>query len=49
VAEAQEARRKLLIQREACGFRIHKDVDRHYPIPRGLRIDPVTGETSERR
>jgi hypothetical protein len=39
VAQAEETRRKLLIQREACGFRIHRDVDRHYPIPRRVRID----------
>ena len=33
VDNAHEALRWLLIQREACGFRKHKDVHRHYPIP----------------
>jgi hypothetical protein len=33
VDKAHEALRWLLIQREACGFRKHKDVHLHYPIP----------------
>ncbi len=33
VDKAEDALRWLLIQREACGFRIHKDVEIHYPLP----------------
>ncbi|MBM3301465.1 MAG: hypothetical protein FJY85_16120 [Deltaproteobacteria bacterium] len=41
VDKAQDARTWLLIQREACGFRIHRNVDDHYPIPRKIRpLDP---------
>jgi hypothetical protein len=41
VDEAWDTLRWLLIQREACGFRRHKDVDHYYPIPEKLRpIDP---------
>ncbi|MBM4328475.1 MAG: hypothetical protein FJ118_15090 [Deltaproteobacteria bacterium] len=38
VDKAEDARRWLLIQREACGFRIHRDVDRYYPIPTRLKL-----------
>jgi hypothetical protein len=38
VDKAEDARRWLLIQREACGFRIHRDVDRYYPIPARLKL-----------
>jgi hypothetical protein len=41
VDKAWDTLRWLLIQREACGFRRHKDVDHFYPIPPKLRpIDP---------
>jgi hypothetical protein len=33
VDKAQDALRWLLIQREACGFRTHRNVDHFYPIP----------------
>jgi hypothetical protein len=33
VEQAEDALRWLLIQREACGFRTHRNVDRFYPIP----------------
>lgn len=33
VEKAEDALRWLLIQREACGFRRHRDVHVHYPIP----------------
>ncbi len=33
VDKAQDALRWLLIQREACGFRTHRNVDFFYPIP----------------
>ncbi len=37
VDKAHDALRWLLIQREACGFRRHRDVDLYYPIPPKLR------------
>lgn len=37
VEKAEDALRWLLIQREACGFRTHRNVDRHYPIPPRIR------------
>jgi hypothetical protein len=37
VEKAQDALRWLLIQREACGFRRHRDVHVHYPIPPKIR------------
>lgn len=39
VEKAEEALRWLLIQREACGFRIHKNVNKFYPIP--ARLTPI--------
>jgi len=39
VDQAEDALRWLLIQREACGFRTHKNVNVFYPIP--PRIKPV--------
>jgi hypothetical protein len=33
VDKAEDALRWLLIQREACGFRTHRNVTFHYPIP----------------
>ena len=33
VEQAEDALRWLLIQREACGFRTHRNVERFYPIP----------------
>ncbi|MCL5122954.1 MAG: hypothetical protein M1511_00355 [Deltaproteobacteria bacterium] len=33
VDKAEDTLRWLLIQREACGFRTHKNVNVHYPIP----------------
>jgi hypothetical protein len=38
VEKAEAARRWLLIQREACGFRIHRNVDEFYPIPPKIRL-----------
>ncbi len=38
VARAEEALRWLLIQREACGFRTHRHVSSHYPIPCRIRF-----------
>ncbi len=38
VDKAEEALRWLLIQREACGFRTHKNVNQHYPIPLRLPL-----------
>lgn len=40
VAEAEDALRWLLIQREACGFRIHRNVEIHYPIPSRMKFLP---------
>jgi hypothetical protein len=39
VDQAEDALRWLLIQREACGFRTHRNVNVHYPIP--SKIKPV--------
>ncbi len=33
VEQAEDALRWLLIQREACGFRTHRNVGDYYPIP----------------
>ncbi|MBI4964356.1 MAG: hypothetical protein HY913_13850 [Desulfomonile tiedjei] len=38
VDKAEDALRWLLIQREACGFRRHRDVYVHYPIPRKIGL-----------
>lgn len=38
VGKAEDLRRSLLIQREACGFRIHREVDIHYPIPARMKF-----------
>jgi hypothetical protein len=38
VDKAEDVRRWLLIQREACGFRIHRDVDVHYPVPPKIKL-----------
>jgi hypothetical protein len=38
VDKAEDARRWLLIQREACGFRTHRDVDLHYPVPTKVKL-----------
>jgi hypothetical protein len=38
VDKAEDALRWLLIQREACGFRTHKNVNSHYPIPCRMRL-----------
>ncbi len=38
VDKAEDTRRWLLIQREAIGFRIHREVDRHYPIPARMKL-----------
>jgi len=38
VDKAEDALRWLLIQREACGFRIHPDVDHYYPIPPKMKL-----------
>jgi hypothetical protein len=41
VAKAEDTLRWLLIQREACGFRTHRNVDEFYPIPRRIkRLEP---------
>lgn len=37
VDKTEDALRWLLIQREACGFRRHRDVHVHYPIPAKMR------------
>ncbi|MDA8405386.1 MAG: hypothetical protein M0T73_00790 [Deltaproteobacteria bacterium] len=37
VDKAEDTLRWLLIQREACGFRTHKNVNVHYPIPPKLK------------
>ena len=39
VEKAEDALRWLLIQREACGFRKHRDVHVYYPIP--PRMSPL--------
>lgn len=38
VDKAEDARRWLLIQREACGFRTHRNVDLFYPIPPKMKL-----------
>jgi len=38
VDQAEAALRWLLIQREACGFRTHRNVSRHYPVPPKIRL-----------
>ena len=38
VDRAQHALDWLLIQREACGFRTHRHVNRFYPIPQKIRL-----------
>ncbi len=38
VEKAEDALRWLLIQREACGFRTHRNVDLHYPIPSKIKF-----------
>ena len=37
VERAEDTLRWLLIQREACGFRTHRNVHKHYPIPSKIR------------
>lgn len=37
VDKAEDVLRWLLIQREACGFRTHRNVRVHYPIPSKIR------------
>jgi hypothetical protein len=38
VDKAEDALRWLLIQREACGFRTHRNVYSHYPIPSKMKL-----------
>jgi hypothetical protein len=38
VDKAEDALRWLLIQREACGFRTHRNVNSHYPIPSKMKL-----------
>lgn len=38
VEKAENALAWLLIQREACGFRTHKNVHLFYPIPRKMKL-----------
>lgn len=38
IDKAEDALRWLLIQREACGFRRHKNVHEFYPIPARMRL-----------
>jgi len=38
VQQAEDALRWLLIQREACGFRAHRNVERFYPIPPKMKL-----------
>ncbi len=38
VDQAEDALRWLLIQREACGFRTHRNVNVHYPIPSKMTL-----------
>jgi hypothetical protein len=37
VEQAEDALRWLLIQREACGFRTHRNVEKFYPIPSKMK------------
>ncbi len=38
VEQAEDALRWLLIQREACGFRTHRNVEVFYPIPPKMKL-----------
>ncbi len=38
VDKAEDALRWLLIQREACGFRTHRNVNTYYPIPVKMKL-----------
>jgi hypothetical protein len=38
VDRSEDALRWLLIQREACGFRTHRNVNIHYPIPPKMKL-----------
>lgn len=38
VGQAEDALRWLLIQREACGFRTHRNVEVFYPIPPKMKL-----------
>jgi hypothetical protein len=38
VDQARDTLRWLLIQREACGFRVHKNVEKFYPIPEKIAL-----------
>lgn len=38
VDQAEDTLRWLLIQREACGFRTHRNVNVHYPIPPKMKL-----------
>lgn len=38
VDKAHDTLHWLLIQREACGFRVHKNVEFFYPIPQKIRL-----------
>ncbi|MBI5250480.1 MAG: hypothetical protein HY912_13385 [Desulfomonile tiedjei] len=38
VERSEDALRWLLIQREACGFRTHRNVNVFYPIPRKIKL-----------
>ena len=38
VDKTEDALRWLLIQREACGFRTHRNVNTHYPIPPRIKL-----------
>ena len=38
VDKAEDALRWLLIQREACGFRTHRNVNIHYPLPVKMKL-----------
>ena len=38
VEKSEDALRWLLIQREACGFRTHRNVNAFYPIPRKMKL-----------
>jgi hypothetical protein len=38
VDKTEDALRWLLIQREACGFRTHRNVNLHYPVPQRMSL-----------
>jgi len=40
VDKTEHALRWLLIQREACGFRTHRNVNVFYPVPRKIKLIP---------